>query len=163
MGLIPDHSGHGQEPNKRSVSFWLDQLRVLGRRAAHACHNMVVGRRYTGPVSFLALSASLGLALTVTTLYTTSFAVYVDGENLGVVANQSTVENAVDQVERRGSDLLGYTYTVDSDISYQFGLSLRTDLTHSTVFENYSMPSWKMWVTSCGGTRSLWTDRCWAW
>ena len=89
------------------------------------------------PVSFLAVSAALGLALTLTTLYTPSYAVIVDGENLGVVADQGTVASVVDVVQQQGSALLGYDYTVDNDISYEFALTLRTDLTDETVFENY--------------------------
>lgn len=137
MAFWDSGNNHDQSQTKPNSGSWINRLRIVGRRAAHFCHNMVVGRRYTGPISFLAVSAALGLALTVTTLYTTSYAVYVDGESLGIVANQSTVTDAVNTVEQRGSNLLGYSYQVDNDISYEFALSLRTDLTSSTVFENY--------------------------
>ena len=104
---------------------------ILGRRVRHVTHNIFAGHRLSAPVSFLAVSAALGLALTVTTLYTPSYAVFVDGEKVGVVANQAEVENVVEMVEQQGSSLLGYDYTVDNDISYEFALTLRSDLTES--------------------------------
>ena len=99
------------------------------RRLRHVTHNIFAGHRLSAPVSFLAVSAALGLALTVTTLYTPSYAVFVDGEQVGVVADQSEVDAAVAAVEEEGTTLLGYDYSVDSDISYEFALTLRSDLT----------------------------------
>jgi len=121
----------------RDVRIWLDEQYITLRRTAHRCHEAVAGRRYAAPVSFLAVSAALGLTLTISTLYTVSYAVYVDGENVGSVADQSTVEAAVTSVEAMGSRMLGYEYTVDNDISYRFALTLRSDLSEEEVFEDY--------------------------
>lgn len=121
----------------REARVWLGELYIALRRTGHRCHEALAGRRYAAPVSFLALSAALGLTLTVTTLYTVSYAVYVDGENVGAVADQSTVESAVTTVEAMGTRMLGYDYTVDNDISYRFALSLRSDLSGEETFEDY--------------------------
>lgn len=108
-----------------------------GRRLACRCHNMVEGHHAAGPISFLAVSGALGVALTLTTLYTPSYAVLVDGASLGVVSDQSTVETIVAQVESQGQEILGYDYQVDGDISYRFGLTLKSELTEPDQIENF--------------------------
>ena len=111
--------------------------RIHARRAAHHIHSLAAESAVAGPISFLAVACALGAALTLTTLYTSSFAVTVDGKQLGVVADQSVVENAVASVEHAGSTLLGYHYELDSQVDYQFALTLKTDLTPSSTFEDY--------------------------
>lgn len=117
-------------------SHWAQACFSL-RRVALRCHEALAGRRYAAPLSFLSLSAVLGLSLIVTTLYTTSYAVFVDGENVGAVADRSTVESAVTAVEAMGSRILGYDYTVDNDITYRPTLTLRSDLSGAGVFRDY--------------------------
>lgn len=82
--------------------------RIHGRRAAHRVHNVVAGNRAAGPVSFLVCSAALAVALTLTTLYSPSYAVTLDGETVGVVADEGMVQRAIRSVEETGSQLLGY-------------------------------------------------------
>ena len=122
---------------KQDSRLWLEQAHICTRRAAHRCHEALAGRRYARPASFLSLSAVMGIGLIVVTLYTTSYAVYVDGENVGAVADQSTVEAAVSSVEAMGTRILGYEYTVDNEIDYRFSLSLRSDLAGRKDFEDY--------------------------
>ena len=122
---------------EHAARIWLEELRIKSRRAFLRCHEALAGRRYAGPASFLSVSAVLGLTLTLTTLYTTSYAVFVDGENVGAVTDQSTVEAAVSSVEAMGSRMLGYEYTVDNEISYRFALTKRSDLAGEEVFEDY--------------------------
>lgn len=112
-------------------------LYLHGRRVLMECHEKVAGRRLIGPAFFLGMSMVLATALTFVTLYTTSYAVYVDGKNVGVVADRSTVEDAVAAVEQRSSRMLGYEYTVDNDVTYRFAVSLRADLDDGAVFEDY--------------------------
>ena len=122
---------------KRDSRLWLEQTYIRTRRAAHRCHEALAGRRYARPASFLSLSAVMGIGLILVTLYTTSYAVFVDGENVGAVADQSTVEAAVSSVEAMGTRILGYEYTVDNEIDYRFSLSLRSDLSGRKDFEAY--------------------------
>lgn len=117
---------------KRITSLWhnwRERTRISLRRAAHILHGALSVHRTVGPATFLSASAALGVALTLTTLYTTSYAVIVDGKNIGVVADRAVVLSAIDQVQQRGSQLLGYDYSVDSEVDYQFALTLKTDLT----------------------------------
>lgn len=122
------------QENLREFSEW---ARIHVRRAAHHIHALAAESAVAGPISFLAVACALGAALTLTTLYTSSYAVTVDGETLGVVADQSVVEDAVSHVEHAGSTLLGYEYEVDSQVNYQFALTLKTDLTPSSEIEDY--------------------------
>lgn len=111
--------------------------RIHGRRLAHHFHNAVAGNRAAGPVSFLAGSAALAVGLTLTTLYTPSYAVTVDGQAVGVVADEGTVTQAIQSVEATGSEILGYDYQVTGDIQYQFALSLRSSLTSEEDIQNF--------------------------
>lgn len=75
--------------------------------------------------------------MVLTTVYTTSYAVYIDGTNVGVVADKGVVDSAVTIVEAKGSRVLGYKYTVDNDISYRLTLVPRSELDERRVFEDY--------------------------
>ena len=83
------------------------------------------------------VSAALGVALTLTTLYAPSYAVTVDGEQVGVVSDREVVDQAIADVEAQGSSLLGYDYQVQGDIGYQFALTLKTDLSSQNQIEDY--------------------------
>jgi len=85
----------------------------------------------------LVVSAALGVALTLTTLYAPSYAVTVDGEQVGVVSDREVVDQAIADVEAQGSSLLGYDYQVQGDIGYQFALTLKTDLSSQNQIEDY--------------------------
>lgn len=83
------------------------------------------------------MSGALGLALTVSTLYAPAYTVTVDGDTLGVVSDQAVVADAVAQVERRGTEILGHDYQVEGQIGYVSTLSLRSELTQPDQVENY--------------------------
>lgn len=111
--------------------------RIHFRRAAHIAHGALAVHRTVGPISFLGVSAALGIALTLTTLYTTSYAVTVDGQSVGVVADRNVVDEAIQEVEEEGSTLLGYHYQIKGSVDYQFALTLKTDITQKTEIEDY--------------------------
>ena len=83
------------------------------------------------------LSGVVGATLTLTTLYSTSYAVTVDGEPVGVVADQSVVDRAIQTVETQGSRLLGHDYQVNSQVDYAFTLTLKSQLTDQQTIQNY--------------------------
>ena len=124
---------------RRVVTDWkhfYQWARFHGRRVIHTVHDLAGGNRATGPVTFLAVSGALGLALTVSTLYAPAYTVTVDGDTLGVVSDQAVVADAVAQVERRGTEILGHDYQVEGQIGYDFTLSLRSELTQPDQVEN---------------------------
>ncbi len=130
-----------REARRRQVARQWEALKEWGRinlrRAAHIAHGAWAVHRAVGPISFLGVSTALGVALTLTTLYTTSYAVTVDGQPVGVVADRSVVDEAIQVVEDEGSALLGYDYQVEGSVDYQFALTLKTDLTQKTEIEDY--------------------------
>ena len=129
-----------EDRRKQVVQDWKifrEWARIHLRRAAHITHGALAVQRAVGPASFLGVSAALGLALTITTLYSSSYAVTVDGEKVGVVADQDIVSAAIQEVEAEGSSLLGYDYQVEGDIDYQFTLTLKTELDGEKEIENY--------------------------
>ncbi|MCI8422611.1 MAG: peptidoglycan DD-metalloendopeptidase family protein [Lawsonibacter sp.] len=107
------------------------------RRWAYLLHGAAVESRAVGPITFLGVSAALGAALTVTTLYAASYTVTVDGQDVGVVADQGVVATAVRTVEKQGSSLLGRDYRVEGEIDYQFTLTLKTELTDEREIETF--------------------------
>ena len=111
--------------------------RIRLRRAAHISQVALAVNRAISPVVFLGISAALGVGLTLTTLYTTSYAVTVNGESVGVVADRSVVDEAIQEVEARGSSLLGYDYQVDADPNYQFALTLKSEITDQKDIKDF--------------------------
>lgn len=132
----PDWEAIRQEA-KRRWALWKEWSRIHTRRWSHVFHGAVASHRAVGPISFLGVSAALGVALTITTLYSPSYAVTMDGEAVGVVADQAMVTDAIRQVEEEGSSLLGYEYQVEGELDYQFTLTLESDLSSETEIENY--------------------------
>ena len=111
--------------------------RIHGRRIVHHLHNAVAGNRAAGPVTFLAGSAAMAVALTITTLYSPSYAVTMDGELVGVVANADLVQQAIETVEARGTSLLGHDYQVEGELDYEFALTLRSNLSAEEDIQSY--------------------------
>ncbi len=123
--------GGGQAPE------WKEWARVHLRRVVNALHGASAGGRAVGPVSFLCVSAAVGVAMTLTTLYSTGCTVTVDGEALGVVADESVVAEAIQKVEQEGTALLGRTYQVEGQVSTQFTLALKSEITGQREIEDY--------------------------
>ena len=126
-----------QEEFRLYIKGMREWTRIHFRRWAHLFHGAAAGTLAVGPVSFLLVAGALGAALTLTTLYSTSYAVIVDGQEVGVVADQSVVDSAIRTVENRGSQLLGYDYQVDGDIDYNFTLTLKSDLSREQDISNF--------------------------
>ena len=119
---------------RRALREW---SRIHFRRLSHQLHNVVAGNRTAGPVTFLACSGALAVALTITTLYSPSYVVTLDGELVGVVADPDTVQEAIQTVERTGTSLLGHDSQIEGELDYEFALTLRSDLTTEADVQNY--------------------------
>ncbi len=124
----------------RSVAAARDTLELARRRAAGLLHSVEARPgvlRFLAPVVFLAASAAVGAALVLTTVYTPSYQVTVDGITLGAVKEPAVYEEAVSRVEARASRILGYGYTVEHDVSYQFAYTEKDALTPEAKIETY--------------------------
>ena len=95
------------------------------------------GRRLISPLNFLAAAAVIGVAAVVGTVYTPSYLVTVDGVALGTVTDKQVFEDVVDRVEARATEILGYEYTMDGTVEYQFALSERGNISRTAQFETY--------------------------
>ncbi len=111
-------------------------LRVI-RRVSSKTQLLLAGYHTTGPLTFLATSFALGAAMIVTTLYTLSYTVNIDGVDMAVVENQEVVLQAVSQVEQQGEEIFGQKYQVNNQIIYQFGMNLKSELSDSSGIEYY--------------------------
>ena len=87
------------------------------------------------PVAFLAIAAAVGVASVVTTTYTPSYRVSIDGQPIGIVASQQSFEAAVERVEARATTILGYSYELEGDITYEFALTKRGEIPSASTLE----------------------------
>lgn len=118
----------------------LDGAELLRRRAQRIFHRldgMAVSSKHWGPAAFLAAAGIIGVTLVVGTVYTPSYVVSVDGVTLGTVAEPEVFENAIERVEARATSILGYDYTLDSEVSYEFALIEKDTLSSVSGFETY--------------------------
>ena len=95
------------------------------------------GRRLVNPVHFFAVAAVVGVAAVVSTVYTPSYAVTMDGVPLGVVRNPQVFEEVVDRVEARAESILGRGYVLEGEPAFDFALSERGELTDVREIEEY--------------------------
>ena len=129
--------GARPEQSRRPV---LDALVAAGRSVGALLHRAdaaVAGRKAVGPLAFLLIAGVIGVALVVGTVYTPSYVVSVDGVTLGVVSEPEVFEGAMERVEERASDILGYDYTLDSAVAYDFALTEKDKLSNVGDFETY--------------------------
>ena len=111
--------------------------RLYARRGLYKLHIAATSTIALTPATYLAVAGALGIALTVSTMYSTSYAVTVDGEYIGRVAEQEMVEKAIKTVETQGTRMLGTQFQVEGDVDYQFALTLKSDLSSQKEMEDY--------------------------
>ncbi len=86
---------------------------------------------------FLAAALLVGAVSTFATVYTTGYAVVVDGQELGIVADTAQVEAMEGRVEDRVSEILGREYSIDSHVSLERRLTEKHKLSDLAGFETY--------------------------
>lgn len=116
---------------------WSRGLRRQGARVYHRACSAVAGKPKMSPLPFLALSAVVGVAAVVGTVYTPAYVVTVDGVDLGLVRDQRVFEQAEERVEARASGILGYDYHLDHTVAYSMALTEREEITPAAEFETY--------------------------
>lgn len=94
-------------------------------------------RRLISPLNFFAAAAVIGVAAIVATVYTPAYVVTQNGVVLGTVSNPQVFEDVVDRVEDRASEILGYEYTLDGEVTYDFALTEPENITPTAQFETY--------------------------
>lgn len=107
------------------------------RRLITKTHVITAGYHIIGPILFLFTAGAIGVAVTLSSLYATSYRVLVDGQEMGVVLDHNTVELAVLSVEKQGKSILGEEYHLENEILYDFGLHLKSELSDSSQVEHF--------------------------
>jgi len=109
----------------------------LPRLALPSLPNMLERRSPLDPVIFLTAALSIGSVVLLGSLYTSGYAVTVDGVSMGQVATREEVEAAVDRVEKRASGILGYDYVLEQDVEFDFNLVRKDELVSVRGIETY--------------------------
>ena len=113
-------------------------------------------RRLISPLNFFAAAAVIGVAAIVATVYTPAYVVTQNGVVLGTVSDPQVFEDVVDRVEDRASEILGYEYTLDGEVTYDFALTEPENITPTAQFTTACAPipvSAHTWQScSCYGT-----------
>ena len=123
--LRPAYSDAGTVVSQQSLAEKRSSLRSKALNVLHAVQagaivvggklntlrlrldNAMAGRKLVNPLPFLALAAVAGAAFIVTSVYTPSYVVTVDGVTLGVVSEPAVFEEVIDSVEARTAAILG--------------------------------------------------------
>ena len=121
---------------KAGPSF-LERLRTWSAQTYDKLSAAFGGRPVLDPVPFLAAAAVIGVTATVGAVYTPGYVVTVNGVDVGLVKSQSVFEQVETRVQSRASDILGYEYTLDNEVSYDFALAKRGELTPVAELESY--------------------------
>lgn len=111
------------------------RFRVWSNHTYHKVNSAMAGKPVLRPLSFLAIAAVVGISVTVGAMYTPSYVVTVDGQDVGAVRSKAVFEKVAQQVETRASAILGYDYRLDTQVSYDFALIERGELTPVADFE----------------------------
>lgn len=130
-------TARNQNNAPNTTAKWKEWLRLRLRRWSYRLHIMAASSIAVKPATYLVTAAALGAAVVISTLYSTSYAVTVDGELVGMVAEQEMVEKAISNVERRGSRLLGTDFQLEGEVDYDFTLTLKNDLATQKNIEDY--------------------------
>ena len=87
---------------------------------------------------FLISALTLGAVSTALTVYTVGYAVVVDGQTLGVVADTAQVEAIEHRVESRVGEILGQDYSLADQVRFDWQIVERRNLsTGLSGFEGY--------------------------
>ncbi len=133
---LPGRSGHAPAPEiikeipRLRFPFW-DRLQL------HSFPGFLERRTKAGPAIFLTLALSVSAAVALGSLYAPAYQVSVDGVELGLVSSRQSVEEAILRVEERASDILGYEYTLNHDMAYDYTLALKEDQIPVSRVETY--------------------------
>ncbi len=126
--------------------FTFEQRVILSKRAARRSRRVDRISRHAycarknwspSPLLFAAVSLVVAVVGIVNVVYTLSYAVSVDGQRLGVVETEEAFQQVVSTVEDQATDILGYDYTINSDVTYERALIKQGAFTDEAVFENY--------------------------
>ncbi len=112
-------------------------LRRQCSRMFHRLLSAAADRPLVEPLHFLAVAAALGITVVVSSLYTPTYAVTVDGVMLGTVREPAVFERIADRVEARAGAILGYPYELGGVVEYRLALTRKDEVSSVSGFETY--------------------------
>lgn len=124
MSETHQNAPHEQKNTVRS------KLRRKGMKVLAYCERARVGfaKHAISPLLYLVILALVVGYFSFNSMYTRAYVLTVDGEELGMVANEGDVETMVAHVETRASSILGETYSYDADIELTPAITTTSDL-----------------------------------
>lgn len=120
-----------------AVGAYGRQLQLQGTRIYHRVHSALGGKKLLAPLPFFALSAVIGIAAVVGSVYTPGYVVTMNGVDLGIVRTPQVFQQVEERVEARASAILGYEYQLHGAVEYTFALGERDQITPVSSFETY--------------------------
>jgi len=110
---------------------------LAGRHASRVVHRTedVLSKVKLSRAGFLVTAALIGLFFVLTTIYSPSYVVSLDGADLGIVHEKADFTGAVDRVEEMAAGILGHDYTMDLNVEYTFRLSQKDEFTPAAAVE----------------------------
>ena len=144
-----------QEDWKQAVS---DGAVLAGRQASRVIHRTedVLSKVKLSRAGFLVTAVLIGLFFVLTTIYSPSYAVTVNGVQVGVVHQKADFAGILGRVEETAAGVLGHDYSMDAQVSYSFRLSQKDEFTPSAAVETALMNQigevMKSYVLSVNGT-----------
>lgn len=135
--LLPSTGRAGYAPSPDIVKD-IPRIRLPGLpRLRPRFPNFLERRSPADPAIFLTLALSVSAAVALGSLYAPAYQVTVDGVELGLVSSRQAVEAAIERVESRASEILGYEYTLVHDMGYDYTLALKEDQIPVSRVETY--------------------------
>ncbi len=114
------------------------KLRKVAMKALALCERARVGfvRHPVSPLLYVVILALVVGFFTFDGMYTKAYVLSVDGEELGVVANEGDVEAMVAHVETRASSILGEHYDYEAEITLTPAIATSDVFGDMTEMEN---------------------------
>lgn len=102
-------------------------LHRTGCKVSHGVTRKIACYSFPRVAGMLFLIASV-FVVASTTIVGVGLQVSVDGEPVGFVSRRSDFTDVVSRVEKKAGQILGYPYTVDSEITYSFEMFNRNEI-----------------------------------
>ncbi len=88
-------------------------------------------------IIFVLICAVIISTLIIRSIYVPAYAIKINGQNIGAVADASIFEQAVDSVEAKAAEILGKEYKLESNAAISKTLAAKEQLISSTELNDY--------------------------
>lgn len=130
----------------------------VGRQVDRRYHTIeaAASRYKPGRLEYLLIVSGICLMLIVSSLFQMSLQVSIDGKTIGLVDNEAAFLSAMDSVEEKASQVLGYSYDFTPRVSYCFTFASRGSIMSESAIQTALFDQigevTKAYVLTVGGT-----------